>query len=140
MGSKAPIAPVKRLVSGGSDSTVKIWKYDDQSHKWIQDGPTLTAHSDWVRDVAWAPSLGLPMNTIASAGQDGRLIAWTEKDDGAGGAGGWEAVVIHEFGPQSPIWRVSWSTGGNVLAATDGSGAVTLWTEASDGQWQQVSA
>ena len=26
-------------------------------------------HSDWVRDVAWAPSLGLPFHTIASAGQ-----------------------------------------------------------------------
>jgi hypothetical protein len=25
-----------------------------------------TAHGDWVRDVAWAPALGLPTNTIAS--------------------------------------------------------------------------
>lgn len=28
-----------------------------------------------VRDVAWAPNLGLPMNTIASAGQDGKVGA-----------------------------------------------------------------
>ena len=33
----------------------------------------LTGHNDWVRDVAWAPNLGLPMNTIASAGQDGQV-------------------------------------------------------------------
>ena len=25
-------------------------------------------HGDWVRDVAWAPSLGLPKSTLASAG------------------------------------------------------------------------
>ena len=29
----------------------------------------LAGHSDWVRDVAWAPNLGLPFNTIASASQ-----------------------------------------------------------------------
>ena len=35
----------------------------------------LPGHTDWVRDVAWAPSLGLPRSTIASAGQDGQVRA-----------------------------------------------------------------
>ena len=120
--SKAPGAPVKRLVSGGSDNTVKIWLYDDAARRWHLDGAAL-----------WAPNLGLPMNTIASAGQDGRLYAWTERENGSG----WDPVVIHEFG--APVWRVSWSTNGNILAATDAQGGVTLWTEVTDGRWQQVS-
>lgn len=35
----------------------------------------LIEHSDWVLDVAWAPNMGLPKNTIASAGQDGKVGA-----------------------------------------------------------------
>jgi WD40 repeat protein len=33
---------------------------------------------DWVRDVAWCPNLGLTSTTIASCGQDGRVILWTK--------------------------------------------------------------
>jgi protein transport protein SEC13 len=38
------------------------------------------------------------------------------------------------------VWRVSWSVFGNVLAVADGSNTVTLWKEAVDGEWAQVSA
>ena len=55
---------------------------------WQQDGPTLAGHGDWVRDVAWAPNFGLPANTIASAGQDGKVLVWNERAEGAlAGAG-----------------------------------------------------
>ena len=134
VGSTAPAAPVKRLVSGGGDNTVKIWYYDDATRRWQLDGAPLTGHGDWVRDVAWAPNLGLPVNTVASAGQDGRLIAWNEREDGSV----WDPVVIYETGGV-PLWRVSWSTSGTILAATDGSGGVTLWSEVTDGKWQQVA-
>jgi protein transport protein SEC13 len=33
----------------------------------------LHGHQDWVRDAAWAPNLGMPLSTIASAGQDGQV-------------------------------------------------------------------
>ena len=29
----------------------------------------LEAHSDWVRDVAWAPNVGLSVSTMASCSQ-----------------------------------------------------------------------
>ncbi len=32
---------------------------------------TLEGHTDWVRDVAWAPNIGLPRSYIASASQVG---------------------------------------------------------------------
>ncbi|KAK9803273.1 hypothetical protein WJX72_004840 [[Myrmecia] bisecta] len=131
--AKGPGQPEKRFVSAGCDNTVKTWRYSEQAHEWQQDGPALTGHTDWVRDVAWAPNLGLPMTTIASAGQDGRVLIWTEKDKG-----GWEQKELHNFG--APVWRVSWSVTGGILAVSDSKSAVTLWKETLDGQWQQINS
>ncbi len=60
---------------------------------WEQDGASLAGHSDWVRDAAWAPNLGMPTNTIATASQDGKVIIWTEKEGGV-----WEHMVLQDFG------------------------------------------
>jgi len=48
---------VKRFVSGGCDNLVKIWRYSD-TDGWRVEEPTLAHHTDWVRDVAWAPNIG----------------------------------------------------------------------------------
>ncbi|GAA0157146.1 transporter [Lithospermum erythrorhizon] len=95
--------PVQKLASGGCDNTVKVWKL--YNGVWKMDCfPALQMHNDWVRDVAWAPNLGLPKSTMASASQD-----------------------------------VSWSLTGNLLAVAAGDYNVTLWKEAVDGEWQQVT-
>lgn len=52
-------------------------------------------------------------------------------------AGGWERHVLHDFG--APVWRVSWSVSGNILSVSDANSTVTLWKEAADGQWQQIT-
>lgn len=49
-------------------------------------------HTDWVRDVAWAPNLGLPSSTVASAGQDGKVIIWNESAPGV-----WDQVALPDF-------------------------------------------
>ena len=59
---------------------MQIWQLDETKRQWVQQGDALSGHSDWVRDVAWAPNLGMPMNTMASAGQDGKVIIWTEQN------------------------------------------------------------
>lgn len=124
--------PAGKLVSGGCDNSVKVWKL--QNGAWSLDShPALQIHKDWVRDVAWAPSLGLTKSTIASASQDGTVIIWTLAREG----GQWEGKILHDF--QVPVWRVSWSTVGNILAVADGNNGVTLWKEAVDGEWQQVT-
>ena len=51
--------------------------------------------------------------------------------------GGWDRKLVHDF--KVPVWRVSWSTTGNILAVSDGNNAVTLWKESMDGFWQQVT-
>uniref|UniRef100_A0A1D1YSP1 Protein SEC13 n=1 Tax=Anthurium amnicola TaxID=1678845 RepID=A0A1D1YSP1_9ARAE len=124
--------PLRKLVSGGCDNTVKVWRLFNGS--WTLDCfPSLQMHKDWVRDVAWAPNLGLPKSTIASASQDGTVIIWTAAREGDK----WEGKVLHDF--NVPVWRVSWSTIGNILAVADGNNNVTLWKEAVDGEWQQVT-
>lgn len=73
----ADTGPVQKLVSGGCDNTVKVWKYLNGNWK-LDSFPPLSKHTDWVRDVAWAPNLGLLKSTIASASQDGTVIIWTQ--------------------------------------------------------------
>ncbi|KAF7129406.1 hypothetical protein RHSIM_Rhsim10G0207700 [Rhododendron simsii] len=123
---------VQKLASGGCDNTVKVWKL--YNGNWKMDCfPALQMHSDWVRDVAWAPNLGLPKTTIASASQDGTVVIWTVAKEGDQ----WEGRVLKDF--KTPVWRVSWSLTGNLLAVASGDNNVSLWKEAVDGEWQQVT-
>ncbi len=45
--------------------------------------------------------------------------------------------LLHEFG--QAVWKLSWSVTGGILAVSDSKGSVSLWKEAIDGQWQQIS-
>ncbi|KAF5175318.1 transport protein SEC13-like protein [Thalictrum thalictroides] len=121
---------VQKLVSGGCDNLIKVWKLVNGA--WIVDSK-LEMHTDLVRDVAWAPNFGLPKSTIASASQDGTVIIWTVGKEGEK----WEGKILKDF--KTPVWRVSWSLTGNILAVSDGNNDVTLWKEAVDGEWQQVT-
>jgi protein transport protein SEC13 len=64
----APAQPIKRFASAGCDNLVKIWGYREDSQSWVEE-ETLEGHTDWVRDVAWAPNIGLPRSYIATASQ-----------------------------------------------------------------------
>mmetsp|Transcript_14473 Transcript_14473/g.31411 ORF Transcript_14473/g.31411 Transcript_14473/m.31411 type:complete len:302 (-) Transcript_14473:446-1351(-) len=128
--AKAPSGFVKRIVTAGCDNLIKVWKCVDGV--WTLED-TLQGHTDWVRDVAWAPNLGLPKSCIASAGQDGQVFVWSERQ-----GGGWEKKLVHDFKPV-PVWRLSWSTTGNMLAVSDGNNSVTLWKETVDGVFQQIT-
>ena len=77
--SWSPEIGKKRLVSGGCDNMVKIWS-QDESGNWVAEANgKLEGHSDWVRDVAWAPSIGSNRSIIASCSQDRRVIIWTNE-------------------------------------------------------------
>ena len=64
--SRSVPSTCKRLVTGGGDNSVKVWREEGDS--WIMEDK-LEGHTDWVRDVAWAPSIGLPISRIASCSQ-----------------------------------------------------------------------
>ncbi|ODQ63055.1 protein transport protein SEC13 [Nadsonia fulvescens var. elongata DSM 6958] len=119
-----------RIVTGGCDNFVKIWKYDADANNYVLE-ETLDGHTDWVRDVAWSPSV-LSKSYIASASQDKTVIIWTQE-----GTKSWKKKLLREDAFPDIIWRVSWSLSGNVLAVSGGDNKITLWKENINGDWEQ---
>ncbi|XP_042886425.1 protein SEC13 homolog [Penaeus japonicus] len=131
-GSSRTASSVQRIVTGGCDTYVKIWRFDSGTGEWAEESK-LEGHSDWVRDVAWAPSIGLPRSIIASCSQDRRVIIWM--NDGVTGT--WQPRELNTF--DDVIWHVSWSVTGNILAVSGGDNKVSLWKETLEGQWVCLS-
>ena len=51
-----------------------IWQLiREENDVWVLED-SLEAHTDWVRDVAWCPSVGLPLTRIASCSQVHPLV------------------------------------------------------------------
>jgi len=123
------VQPVRRFVSGGCDNLVKIWK--EENEQWVED-VKLEGHSDWVRDVAWAPSAGTTRMKIASSSQDRRVIIWNNNDGGA-----WVPEALHVF--EDVVWHVSWNFVGDVLAVSGGDNQVSLWKKQESGNWECIS-
>ena len=95
---------------------------------------TLRGHTDWVRDVAWSPSV-LQRGYIASASQDKTVRIWTTEPGRAPAEEQWTATPL-EF--DAVLWRASWSPTGNVLAVSQGNNKVSLWKETLGGKWEEV--
>lgn len=132
--------PPMRIVTAGCDHLVKVWRWEE-SHGWVLEGSTAKSprdggHREMVRDVAWAPSIGLPRSLIASAGQDKKVIVWSRENDDQGTE--WIKAELPPF--SNPVWSVSWSPAGNVLGVACGDDSVSLWKEELDGSWRQISA
>lgn len=125
----------KKFVTGGSDNDVKIWSWDQEQRTYIQMCSLPDGHSDWVRDVAWSPTL-LSKTYIASASQDKSVKIWTSTNPNE--VGNWVlATTLRDFG-DAVLWRVSWSLSGNVLAVSGSDGKVSLWKENLKGVWEKV--
>jgi len=139
MGARAPQqVPLPRIASGGCDNKVRIWTVGPNpgvmNHTTYLPEP---AHTDWVRDVAWAPSVGLSQNILATGSQDHSVIIWHELMGPAG-------VPSYEKKAQvtlpAVVWRCSWSVTGSILAVSCGDNKVYLLKESADGStWEIVS-
>lgn len=124
---------VKRLVTGSCDNMVRVWKLSEETHTWENEKKSVnTPHTDWVRDVAFAPNASIPYVMFASCSEDRSVYIWKNK------SGVWEPSLLQTF--DSPVWRVSWSITGSVLAVSTGCHQVSLWKQGVDEQWMQISA
>lgn len=144
-GNAAPTtSSVKRFASAGCDNLVKIWGFREDNQTWVEE-EVLKGHVDWVRDVAWAPNIGLPRSYIATASQDRTVIIWSKNTPNAP----WTQTFLNPVPADGAaagdnkfpdvVWRVSWSLAGNILAVSCGDGKVTLWKENLKGVWECVS-
>lgn len=124
---ESPSSPLKQFVTGGGDQWVKLWTLTEGTFK----AENLHHHTKWVRDVAWAPSLGFSRQNVASCSEDGNVSVHTlEREQ-------WRhKEVVHL---QVPAWRVSWSVAGNILAVSAGDNQARLYRESPEGSWDLVS-
>lgn len=142
----------RRFVTGGSDNQVKIWEFQPQSGTYTNTVTMPNGHADWVRDVAWSPTL-LSKSYIASASQDKTVRIWStaSSSSSSGNANppdpsssssasppssSWHLAKTLEF--DAVLWRVSWSLSGNILAVSGGDNKVVLWKENLKGEWEIV--
>jgi len=134
--SNPEAAEIPRLVTGGCDNRIRFWKLQE-SGQWCEDIQSPVSkdlsHSDWVRDVAWAPSLVPNVNIVASCSEDRTVLIWTQNGQNEE----WKAILLHTF--DSPVWRVSWSVTGHMLAVSSGDNDVSIWKAGVDGAWSQMS-
>ncbi|RLN92173.1 hypothetical protein BBJ28_00013316 [Nothophytophthora sp. Chile5] len=147
LGSQGAQGPIQRVVTGSCNHAVTIWQLvtipqeagsagdgGGNSSYWETVNAPLYGHNDWVRDVAWAPNVGIPANLIASGSDDHTVRVWSQDE----ADGEWEAHVMHTF--RSPVYRISWSLTGSVLSVAAGDDEVTFWKQRGDHQWTQLSS
>ncbi|KAJ1886531.1 GTPase-activating protein S13, partial [Kickxella alabastrina] len=121
-----------------------IWAYseDKKAYDVIK---TLEGHGDWVRDIAYAPNIGLPRTYLASCSQDKNVYIWTQDASLTKSAASqnapaeWNRIQLSSTPFPDVVWRVSWSMSGNVLAVSCGDNKITLWKENLKGEWERIS-
>jgi len=129
-----------RLVTGGCDNQIRFWVQQSETGEWVEDqsntvsthGSASASHGDWVRDVAWAPVILPDVNMVASCSEDGTVIVWSQNGKGEP----WTGHLLHTF--PGPVWRVSWSETGHILAVSSGDADVVLFKKGLDGVWHQM--
>jgi len=132
--ASTPPVLLKRFATAGCDNLIKIWRYKEEEGLWKEE-KSLQGHSDWVRDVAWAQTIGIPSSTIASCSQDRQVFIWTQDGDNAE----WNHVALKNEKFPDVVWRVSWSVTGTILAVSCGDNKVYLYKESLEGQWECLS-
>lgn len=120
--------PSPLLASAGCDGCVRLWT--SVEGQWIAVG-TFQDHSDWVRDVSFAPTSHASSYVyLASCAQDRKTIIRRKKISdvissvvSGGSIGDWETSVTTL---ESGAWRLSWNTCGTALLVTTGDAEAIL--------------
>lgn len=131
-GMQASGTLLKRLATGGCDHLVRIWQFSEDEGRWKEEGEPLEGHTDWVRDVAWAPNLGLAQSTLASGSQDKTVIIWTQESLQSP----WTKKLLKKERFADIVWKLSWSVAGTLLAVSSGDNKVSVWRESLQGEWE----
>jgi WD40 repeat protein len=98
-----------RIVSGGTDRTLRLWDL-----KGRQIGEAFEGHSEWVQSVAFSPQ----GDRIVSGGDDRTLRLWDLEGRQIGGA-----FESHS----GPVWSVAFSPQGERIISGGYDGTLRLW-------------
>ncbi|KRZ78833.1 Protein SEC13 -like protein, partial [Trichinella papuae] len=117
-----------RLVTGGCDNLVKIWNLNSDNQWELEIA--LEGHEDWVRGVAWSPTVNSNVHKIASCSQDFTFIIWECNDLD-------KKMWIKKFQWRfnNVVWHVSWSPCGTTLAVSVSNQEVSIWKENLEKRW-----
>jgi len=121
-------SPSFQLASGGGDNLVKIWNFTNDELLFQRE---FKDHTDWVRDVSWSPSVGLPYEILATCSQDKTVHIYKKTKD--------SFDQVEKLSFSSTVWRLSWSITGNVLAVSTADNLVSLYKESLEGKWTKIS-
>jgi len=132
-------APLPKFASASCDKSIKIWEYQEgTTNKFIAVATLKDAHTDWVRDVAWSPSIGSPYETLVSCSEDATVAFWRNSKAGQN-----DFTKIDTKKSEGPAWRLSFSLGGNLLAVSsagpNSENIVDIYKENEQGEWEKVS-
>lgn len=128
-----------RLVSGGQDGKVQLWELKDDWELDFKDTFDKCHAGSIVRDVAWAPSIGLSTSMIATCAQDGKVFVHSEVPGAAGAEWKHAPLANPDQEEDTPAWSVSWSQTGGMLAVSSADNKVTIWKQALTGKWEIIS-
>lgn len=116
---------------------MQLWVLKDGEDAPIQT--RIGAHGDWVRDVAWCANIGLMHEMVASCSEDGTCKVWVSEGSNKNSA--WtqqQEIRFSDDGVTVPLWKVSWSQVGNMLAISGGDNQVRIMSENANGEWVQI--
>jgi len=121
--------PTMRLVSGGCDNSVGVWKCENEA--WSQEFPPLpSAHADWVRDVAWRPTEGA--SVVASGSWDKTVAIYAQEMEGQH----WRQLCTLTL--PAKVESLNWCESGSILGIAHGESEVVLYKETYDGKFEEI--
>mmetsp|Transcript_40029 Transcript_40029/g.87404 ORF Transcript_40029/g.87404 Transcript_40029/m.87404 type:complete len:362 (-) Transcript_40029:98-1183(-) len=125
------VGPPIRLATGGCDGALAIWKCE--ADQWAQEPlPMPSAHTDWIRAVAWRPDASNTRNLVASGGWDKKVNIWAQDVEGQP----WR--ILCSLTMEGKVEGLSWSLTGSLLAVSFGEGEASLYKEGYDGRFEEV--
>ena len=112
--------PPLRFITASNDHKILQWEQEESGGLVANQ---IGDHSSWVRDVAWAPNVGLKHDLLVSVSEakTDSIRIWIRDQDG------WK--MQKEISAGCAAWRCEWSPGGSlgVLAVATSDNKTLLY-------------